>query len=58
MRRSSRGTLICLSNFNKFEFVTEKGLNDARRARNTVIATSLVVVALYVLFIALIIFLL
>jgi hypothetical protein len=52
------GTLICLSNFNKFEFVTEKGLNDARRARNTVIATSLVVVALYVLFIALIIFLL
>lgn len=52
------GTLICLSNFNKFEFVTEKGLNDARRARNTLIATSLIVVGLYVLLFALIIFLL
>lgn len=49
------GTLICLSNFNKFEFVTDKALDYARRAKNTLIVTTAVVVALY-LFIFLLIF--
>jgi len=49
------GTAVCISIFNKQEYVTEKGIDYKRRAIRTVILTSVVPLVLLLLFIILVI---